>query len=67
MNKNKYDIQIQNAEKIIDDAKFVAEYSDSDVNVYYELRDKIEKLKLNKIEKDFYFVRLDVILGDKLK
>lgn len=63
-----YELITERAERIIETAKFEAEYRDtSDVKLYYDLYDELGEIGLIPEDLSLYRQRLDVILGDILK
>lgn len=63
-----YEYEMQRAESMLDEARFIKERGDlSDIKSYYVLYDEIGELGLTKEDKDLFRTRLDSILGDYLK
>ena len=63
-----YAEEIEIAENIVSEARFAVDYGEtSDVKLYYDLLDDIDKLNLSIEDKELYKIRIDSILGSNLK
>ena len=63
-----YDIEIQKAENILNEASFAYSREDfNDIKLYYDLYDELRETKLSHDDKEIYLLRLDDIFGQFLK
>ena len=63
-----YDIEIQKAENILNEASLAYSREDfNDIKLYYDLYDELRETKLSHDDKEIYLLRLYDIFGQFLK
>ena len=68
MKTEDYEIEIQKADNILNEASFACSRKDfNDIYLYYDLYDELRETHLSHDDKELYLLRLDNVFGQFLK